>query len=473
MSSSLHCLFAACFVLSFAYPLMAVSEWGQDYADSGGGIYSDERWQSQKYEAPSVTKRVESAEQIYQSEPSDQETATFVSEGMGSTFFSEAGDEYADLFADAEDIEVSPDQQNNQGPVINATSGSSSNSKKIDFYGKFNTNIGMLSRIYPESKFTPFASFENYLGFTARPYDDISIRGQLYANFPDFNIVIDTLYFDYMVSDYLFVKAGATGESWGNSFIFDTNILDDEANEKTNIYAEEHKSSKRFDAIFTIPVGRLQLQGIGMYQHNEGADLSTSNLSYAGSVEYPFGPFAVKVFARRWAKNDPKSMDKAVGAEVTADILGNHVTLWGKIHPSMMKNIMDVEFAKFVAGISRIVRTDLYGDFGVVLEYQFTYDLSKAKSERKNHSIGFTFGWHDAFDTDFSPAVRWYYDLSNRSGYVIPSLTFGGLPHGDITLIIPVVYGGASYTYRSLVFSSEKGTPTVLLGIVFTLSVSY
>ncbi len=399
--------------------------------------------------------------------PGNDEEASF-----GESFFADESGDYGDLFADAKDSEVSKEEEaQQQGPVLDSGTNSGTTSKKIEFYGKFNTSMGMLTKIYPEATFNPFASFENYLGFTAKPFSDITIRGQFYTNFPDFNFEIDTLYFDYIMNDILYVTAGATGTSWGNSMIFDTNILDDKSDDTTQVYSNEHVSTKRFDAILTVPVGRGQVQALGMYQGKADTDLGAEYLSYAGAIEYPVGPIAIKLFARKWADKDERKMDPAVGAEITADLFGNHITLWGKVH-SPVNEIKKIMFARFVAGISRLIRTDKYGDFGFAVEYQFTYDYKRAKDKRKTQDIAFTVGWHDAFDTDFTPAVRWYMNLDDRSGYVIPSLSYDGFSHMNVTLIVPVIYGGASYTYKTE-YKSEKGTPTVLIGLIFTLSVSY
>ncbi len=387
--------------------------------------------------------------------------------------FEDGGDsDLSSLFDDASDMQGTESE-----PVTSAETTPSQDKKKIELYGKFNARMGGITKVYPDSYTSPFAAFENYLGFTAKPFDDVTVRGQVYTCFPDFSIAIDSLYFDYIMSDFLYISAGATGTGWGNSLLFDTNILDDSSEDVTKLFDTAHYSTKRFDAILTVPVGKGQLQGIGMYNGADTTELSSSYLSYAAAFEYPIGPVSVKVFGRRWANYDSHRMDPAAGIELTTDLMGNHVTLWGKVH-APKKAILDLDFdgisyAKFVGGVSRLIDADTMGKLGFAAEYQFIYDASKAKDKRKSNNIGTTFAWRHIADTDFSGAFQWFFDWDEKSGYFIPSLVFSGLRHVDITFVMPIIYGGASYTYNNSTFTSEKETPVVLMGLIFSLSVGY
>lgn len=376
------------------------------------------------------------------------------------------------MFDSAEDVEVSKEEELKNQPVIEPAA--QDLTQIIKLYGSFSSSLGLIGKIYPDEALMPFASFENYLGFTARPASDISIKGQVYTRFPDFQITIDQLYFDYMLKDFMYVTAGATATSWGNSLLFDTNILDDESTDVTVLFKNEHEATKRFDAIFTIPVGRGQIQAMGMYKSSDIDDLDSKYMSYAGAIEYPLGPLAIKLFGRKWASADPKAMQPAFGMEITTDLFGNHINLWGKVHTSR-GNFEDVSYAKFVGGISHLWTPENMGKIGFVAEYQFIYDSRSTESKKdakRTNDLAFTFVWRHIANSDFSTAVQWYISLDEKSGYFIPSVSCNTFSHVTMTFIAPVIYGGASYTYKTT-FTSTKDLPTILLGVIFTLSLDY
>ena len=102
-----------------------------------------------------------------------------------------------------------------------------------------------------------------------------------------------------------------------------------------------------------------------------------------------------------------------------------------------------------------------------------TYDPDKEEGNRLTHDVGVTFGWSHAMGSDFSPAVRWWYNPISKQGYVLPSLTFTGLRHVDITLTVPYIFGGATYSNGRTSWSSTPDEPLVVCGLIFSLSVSY
>lgn len=376
------------------------------------------------------------------------------------------------MFESAEDVEVPKEQEQSAPPVVTPVAGDML--QNIKLYGSFNASMGLVGKIYPDDLLMPFASFENYLGFTARPAKDISVKGQVYTSFPNFEITIDQLYFDYILEDFMYITAGATATSWGNSLLFDTNILDDESDDVTVLFKTEHEATKRFDAIFTIPVGRGQIQAMGMYKSSNVDDLSSKYLSYAGAVEYPLGPLSIKLFGRKWASADPKAMQPALGAEITTDLFGNHINLWGKVH-FPRGDFEDVSYAKFVGGFSRLWSTENMGKIGFCAEYQFIYDSRSTetkKDAKRSNNLGFTFVWRHIAKSDISVAANWYLNLDENSGYFIPSLSLDTFSHVTMTFIAPIIYGGASYTYKTT-FNSTKDLPTILLGVIFTLSLDY
>ena len=370
------------------------------------------------------------------------------------------------LFDNAEDqagVEAAP---------ITAPANAEANSeKKINWWGQLDAKGGIIFRIFPEGNMSPFFTLSNTLGFTAKPFDDFVVRGSFYSEFPAFNFDLTTLYFDYIMNDKLYITAGKTGTAWGVSQIFDTNILDDEGDGTViNPYADETATGNRFDAILTLPIWKGEIQGVGMY--SIGQEMSKDNLSFAGKVQYPIGPVSLELFGRKWATSDKYYMQPAFGMSLTTDIFRNHAFLWGKAHVDP-KDPTDLDFVKLVGGVSRIIETSRYGKIGFAAEYQLTYDPDLEEDKRMTHDIALSLGWSHAMRSDFSPAVRWWYNPVSKQGYVLPSLTYTGLRHMDITLTVPYIFGGASYSYGDVTWASTKDEPLVVFGLIFSLSVPY
>lgn len=442
-----------------------------DGADSGDGIYSDTTvWDEEYY--PDSTGSLSGS--------FPQEETGGAAETAGSS-----DDGYADGWAGSGDAAddggaeslfgLFDDAEDSQGvesaPVTTAATSSASDEKKIDWWGHLNANGGLIFRMFPEGKLEPFATMSNTLGFTAKPFDDFVVRGSFYSEFPAFNFNLTSLYFDYIMNDKLYITAGKTGTAWGNSQIFDTNILDDEGDGTVvNPYTDETATGNRFDAILTLPILKGEIQGVGMYAIGE--ELSRDNLSFAGKIQYPFGPVSLEVFGRKWATSDRYYMNPAVGLSLTTDLFRNHLTLWGKAHFDP-HDPMDYKLLKFVGGLSRVIDSDAYGKFALAAEYQLTYDPDKPEDNRMTHDIGLSVGWSHMMGSNFSPVVRWWYNPITKQGYVLPSLTFTGLRHVDITLTVPYIFGGATYSYGNASWSSTPDEPLVVFGLIFSLSVPY
>ncbi len=464
-------------------------------ADSGGGIYSDTRVKSSYYASVGTADAsfdADSGEGIYSDTSSwddDGSSSDYPdywndydsSSGNGVAYGSTDGDAGSDVWADDDwagnddlaglfdDVEDVAGVEST--PVTDAASTGSSNEKKFEWWGHLNASGGLTFQMFPEGSTSPFATMSNSLGFTAKPFEDFVVRGGFYSEFPSFNFSLTSLYFDYIMNDKLYITAGKTGTGWGNSNIFDTNILDDEGDGTiVNPYTDETDTGQRFDAIFTLPIWKGEIQALGMYAIGE--DISRSNLSYAAKIQYPIGPVSVELFGRKWATSDRYWMEPAVGMSITTDIFKNHINLWGMTHFDP-KDPTALGLMRFVGGISRVIETDRFGKFGLAAEYQLTYDPDKRKEDSMTHDIGVTVGWSHAMGSDFSPAVRWWYNPLSGQGYVLPTLTFTGLRHVDITLTAPYIFGGATYSNGKASWSSTKDEPLLMFGLIFSLSVPY
>ncbi len=452
-------------------------------ADSGEGIYSDTSdWDDggQAPAYPDYWSADSGAGDVASATGADEAAAAdgWSSDALASPEEPSDGEDWGEsednglwgMFEEAEDVEGVEST-----PVTDSPAKGTTDEKKFEWWGSLTASGGISFQMFPEGSTSPFAFMSNTLGFTAKPFDDMVVRGSFYSEFPTFNFNLTSLYFDYIMNDRLYITAGKTGTGWGNSRIFDTNILDDSGDGRVvNPYTDETNTGQRFDAILTLPIWKGEIQGVGMYAIGE--EISKDNLSVAAKIQYPFGPVSVELFGRKWATSDRYWMQPAVGASLTTDILKNHINLWAMTHFSP-DDIKDLDFkpgiSRFVGGVSRVIETNAWGKFGIAAEYQMTYDPDKAEGDKLTHDVGVTFGWSHAMGTDFSPAVRWWYNPISKQGYVLPSLTYSGLRHMDISLTVPYIFGGATYSNGKTSWSSTPDEPLVVSGLIFTLSVSY
>ena len=375
-----------------------------------------------------------------------------------------------DIFNDVGDSELSEEQVEDKQSMEPSFS---TGSPVISFYGHFNAAAGLVEKIRPDTNTNMGMTFNNTLGFTAHPAPEFTIQGAVRTEFPDFDISLSHLYFDYILAEKVYISVGATAKSWGNSRIFDTNILDDEDYSEPKIFDLSFTPTRRFDTSITIPIGYGQIEALAMYKGSDIPEVSKENIAYAAEVEYPIGPFAVSLFARTWAKRDTQRMQPAFGLSVTTDLLGNHITLWGKVHAPRGKVQEDISYAKFVGGISRLWDLDDIGKMGFAAEYQFIYDSHTGGGSTTSSELAFTAAWSHMFRSDVSPSVQWYLNIDNMSGYVIPSISYTPFKYLTVTLVAPVLYNGGSYSYNSVTYTSSANSVTALLGLIFTLSVDY
>jgi len=372
-------------------------------------------------------------------------------------------------------------------PVI--SSPSNSPLSKIVFNGSVKANLGYIQKIQPEKEKSPYASFYASLGFTARPSSILCLKGDVLAKFPDMEWDVRTLYFDYIMLDRVYLTAGRTDTKWGNSFIFDTNILDDTFLDKSDSSVldveDDDDFSKDFFGIATVPIGRGEIQAVAQYYYKDREQkLDKENLSFAGSIEYPFGMFSLKAFMKTWPDSITKNqkITPAVGLEFSGDIFDWHVTAWGKLHTDVPdKKILyssytwkkeDFDYAKFVGGVSRLWQFGKAPQkIGFVSEFETNFDnTDKLKGAEITNNVAFTGSWRHIAGGIVSASVQWFHCIDDSYGSVIPSLSFSGLPHGTVSFLVPVFYGNQTTTYNKVDIVSTEHKPAVLVGLVLSLN---
>lgn len=410
----------------------------------------------------------------------------YLNEEKGET--PDAIDDVDNIFDDAEDISVSDEQEVKQEQVNAVTN----TPDKFTLNGSLSAGAGGVRWITPDPHNSPYAALEAHCAITIRPADILTIKSDVQAKFSGqtpnsaLSWTLNTLFFDYILLDKVFITVGRTATSWGSTRLFDTNILDDgkfTVNTDSSVLdSTKTVASQYLDAMVTIPLGHGHIQALMMYEPFDTESATANDLSYAAEVEYPFGPIVLNLFGRTWSDNDPAYMSPAVGIKLTSEIAKFHLTGWSEVN--VRRNGWP-QYAKNVISVSRV--WDEPYRIGVVFEYQMTYnnlddeDINARIADGTmqdvamfSNAIAWTWTWRHIFGSNFAPMIQCFNDFENNCGAIIPGISWTGLPLVTISLVVPVFYGDqTNVSYNEQIVDSKSGSPTVLAGLVVRLSVSF
>ncbi len=367
------------------------------------------------------------------------------------------------LFDDATDTE---DAKESSTPPSATQSSSASNAPKIlTFYGTFTTEAAYSRKLYDTSgKLNYPGAYLSYIfGVSLRPSPDLTVKCATQVTFPNYSLSISSLYFDYVMFNKFYLTVGKTTQNWGNSSIFDTDILDDTGDPLSVI-------------ILNVPLRHGSFEGsINLKSDNEYALIN--NLYYALSLEYPFKGFSYKLFARTWPTEDSKISESqaglgALGLEISGDICNFHTTFYGAIH-SNSESLASFNYAKCVAGIGRYWEEPQ--KHGFIIEYQMLTDL--AETDIFDHSISFTSRWNHLFNSRYSLALLGQYNITDYNAYIMPALSISGLPYATVNFAVPILINGATYSISedkiNYTINGTAGKVCVFLTTFVTLTFSY
>ncbi len=388
-------------------------------------------------------------------------------------------DDFDSIFSDASDIEDAE-----ESVPVTPVSVSTDSKSAISFSGSVSANLEGIALFAPAQnpsfRLTPAASFSSSLNFTARPSSDLIIHGGISTSFPNFNLSLSSLYADYTMFGKMYITLGNIKPAWGNAFIFDTNILDDSAQDKLNsndvvsfISGPGNSSRANFSVIATVPFKAGQFIALAQ---QEGTALSKNNLSYAASVEYPFFGFSFTAFAKTWtqaSKSNGTHKNPAAGLAVTGDLGDWHINLWGAANVQASFANPEFKYGRFVAGVARY--WDANPKMAVNAEYEFICDNQGAVPEYSNR-LGVKYALSHLGGSVYSPSFQAYLNVNKLYGAVIPAVTVSGvsgLPYAKLNLTMPVFFGNQTVTYEGMSITSTNKAPAILFGAVLSISASY
>ena len=352
---------------------------------------------------------------------------------LSITVFSQASDiveidEFDSLFAKAEDIIVE-EQVNAPQPIPSKRS--------IQFTGFLDTDVGLGFSISPDDYFKPqgYFAFENYTYINARASDIFGIKATLKTQFPNFNLSLYEIYFDYLLLDFLYIQAGKRTITWGNTELIEHNILSDSIN-GTSI-------GLSFDLFNT------NFSGIVMSQVNWGGGSSPgiSNLSFAGSIEKVLGKLQLNLFGRKWASEDPNHEKPLIGLE-------SKINLWGFDLYNQTISHINFDFDNFNnTRLDKLYFTlGLMKDWespriGFIVEYQWIYyDKTLNPTANDSHKIHFKGLVSRLFKSTSKIGLEFEHDFVTNKGVITPGYIYYALPHTDIKFGIPFSYSPETWS---------------------------
>lgn len=346
-----------------------------------------------------------------------------------------AADDFSDLdsvFADASDTTALPAE--------NTAAPKEQTAPSLRFSGYFSTELGALYYL-SSREFSPAVSFQNLLNFSADPSPDIAIRGSVLTSFPSLSFSLYTLYVNYILYDHLFLTVGKKDERWGNSFIFDTNILDDESSDNWDDNLLDEKTYDPDDSFFIascrVPFGPAGFGFIAM--DTSIGTLNASAVSYAGYVSFTAGPVSFKFFGRKWAAADCYRYHPAVGLELTSTI-GDSIHLYGQGVIHLAVDTEEITRSKVTGGFAYLHTNP---DFGIEAEYQGIYVMETGLYT----NVALYVGWNHIAGSRIGAGCKWYHTFEERSGGCMPALVIGISPVSSVKFGLKEYYGSSKKSY--------------------------
>lgn len=379
-------------------------------------------------------------------------------------------DDFDSIFADAEDLEepLFDEAQNPETPVQVIASAFSS---MVHFSGKFSGEVGLLyvhkqneeenSEKEYDDDVSGFFSLKNTLNMSIIPSSIFSIRGSVETGINNgFSLTVDSLYFNYLLLNTLYISAGKKTISWGNIRLFNSSYYGCEKHsvclystgpQYANIFAEDGVPLA-LDIKYPWSWGTLTFAVTG----KSSKEAKPNDFNYYGSLEFSVLNTNFNLYAKRTAKNTNPLRNNLAGIEIKKTILGFDTYAQGIVRIKNIRQLNEKASYEYI-----VVTTGLYRLFdafdpniGFNIEYQYEYNpLSpelhynrlafegglKRIGKRKNMKIG----------------VMSHYNITENHGYSgLNFIVSGLLPYAEWSNKAAVGYGSKYKTPAFMISSS-------------------
>ena len=374
----------------------------------------------------------------------------------------ELNEEITDEFEDIDDIfsqSEDTDQPIEQAKTDTEKTEIPSEKRGIVLSGDLMARLG--GAIYYPAEASPGAVFESKVSFTSKPTDFFSFKGTILVKFPEMELGLYELYMNYTLWDVAYLMVGKKELTWGNGRIFDTNILDDRSDDifdpEELLYDKKMKmQNSKFAVSLDIPFSKFNFTGLVYYEEfdktsNAYQDVNASmgNISYAAKLEANIWNFAMDVFCRTWADNDPNKYPFAVGGDVNFQLNDLHFYVQYFTHFEMNdEDEMTYPRQKVTASVWWATREKI--NLGFIFEYQAIldwYGLDKpiTTNDYLRQYLTFEGVWGRIGGSKCTAALKWFHDVSEEYGTIIPGFKIHGfVPCADLDVGFPVYYGSIS-----------------------------
>lgn len=363
----------------------------------------------------------------------ENSTSETIAKNYDNEIITESTDNFDDLdslFADAEDIVVK-EKTTPPTPII------TDKNKSIKFTGFLDSDLGFGVSISPDDYFKPqgYFAFEHYTYMSARASDIFGIKASLKTIFPSFSFSLYELYFDYLLLDFLYIQAGKRNITWGNTELFENNILSDSVN------------GTSIGLSFNLFKTNFSLIALSQISWGGGNVPSFSNLSFASSIERVFGKLQVNIFGRKWASEDLNHKNPVLGLE-------SKINLWGfDLYNQTISHIkFDFENFKNTQLDKLYFTVGLMKDWenpriGFIVEYQWIYyDKTINPTMKDSHKLYFKGLVSRLFKSTSKIGLEFEHDFVNNIGVITPGYIYYALPHTDVKVGIPITYSPETWS---------------------------
>ena len=296
----------------------------------------------------------------------DEELDFLGQDGEGE--YSDYEDLFADLFSDAEDVLV--ENQEPANPISTTQTPKTEPAtnlfyKPLTFSGHMEAEVGVAGEFTSEERNAAgFLLFKNDLSLTARASKNLAIHGTINVKYPNFALTVDTLNFDYLLLDKVYISGGKKSSSWGyvqllnEIAFFDFNFHSALQNEHkyipTNIMSD---SGEMLSFQVQVPVWTGTITGVLLYPMERTATPQFKDFTYAGSIEMTVWKTAVNFFGRKNPSDDSdlskdgKYKPPVLGLELKRTILGFDV------YGQTVVGIQSLKELKSLAGYESVTST--------------------------------------------------------------------------------------------------------------------
>ena len=271
------------------------------------------------------------------------------------------------------------------------------------------------------------ATSKTWLKFNAKPDPDFAVTGNFYTEIDpsggdtDWSeAVIDELFCDYTWLDTVFVRIGKHIITWGQGRLFTPgNLMDN---------SEDGVAFRVSFPSFLSGLSLVTLLDENMAQ--DGQSLSSKDVAAGALLDTLIGNLYYSVGTRYQRSEGLRVLNSLKKVVNKIDFFTDLVFTYD--------DNRDQYFFQTVAGFFRE-----WEDFKFYGEYNF-----EGKTYGGNdHNIGLAFGYNNIFTTPFDFGLEWRHGFMDKSGKLLPGLSWSPWKFVKANIAVPVNYGTTGSKY--------------------------